>query len=148
MAKVRKIYNTGSNKKIIVVKTVKKSKQKPKEGNQFGSGNSGIQTPTGSKSKPKEILPDIKDLEKEVLKSIIGQDVAVRKIVTAIYRAINFKTVKSNILVIGNSGIRKKKKSRLNLVQFFYLMTQKRQRGKNKRYSTCLLWQCIYYFFR
>lgn len=104
MAKVRKIYNTGSNKKIIVVKTVKKSKQKPKEGNQFGSGNSGIQTPTGSKSKPKEILPDIKNMEKEVLKSIIGQDVAVRKIITAIYRAINFKTVKSNILVIGNSG--------------------------------------------
>lgn len=104
MAKVRKICNTGSNKKIIIVKTVKKSKQKPKEGNQFGSGNSGIQTPNGSKSKPKEILPDIKDLEKEVLKSIIGQDVAVRKIVTAIYRAINFKTVKSNILVIGNSG--------------------------------------------
>lgn len=104
MAKVRKIYNTGSNKKIIVVKTVKKSKQKPKEGNQFGSGNSGIQTPTGSKSKPKEILPDIKDMEKEVLKSIIGQDVAVRKIITAIYRAINFKTVKSNVLIIGNSG--------------------------------------------
>ena len=104
MAKVRKICNTGSNKKIIIVKTVKKSKQKPKEGNQFGSGNSGIQTPNGSKSKPKEILPDIKDLEKEVLKSIIGQDVAVRKIVTAIYRAMNFKTVKSNILVIGNSG--------------------------------------------
>ena len=44
MAKVRKICNTGSNKKIIIVKTVKKSKQKPKEGNQFGSGNSGIQT--------------------------------------------------------------------------------------------------------
>ncbi|MEI3396352.1 MAG: hypothetical protein V8R82_12030 [Clostridia bacterium] len=43
-------------------------------------------------------------MEKEVLKSIIGQDVAVRKIVTAIYRAINFKTVKSDILVIGNSG--------------------------------------------
>ena len=104
MAKVRKICNTGSNKKIIIVKTVKKSKQKPKEGNQFGSGNSGIQTPTGSKSKPKEILPDIKDMEKEVLKSIIGQDVAVRKIITAIYRAINFKTVKSNILVIGYCG--------------------------------------------
>lgn len=34
MAKVRKICNTGSNKKIIIVKTVKKSKQKPKEGNQ------------------------------------------------------------------------------------------------------------------
>ena len=47
------------------MKTVKKSKQKPKEGNQFGSGNSGIQTPTGSKSKPKEILPDIKDMEKK-----------------------------------------------------------------------------------
>ena len=88
MAKVRKIYNTGSNKKIIIVKTVKKSKQKPKEGNQFGSGNSGIQTPTGSKSKPKEILPDINDMEKEVLKSIIGQDVAVRKIITAIYLSL------------------------------------------------------------
>ena len=23
---------------------------------------------------------------------------------------------------------------------------KKRQRGKNQRYSTCLLWQCIYYF--
>lgn len=32
------------------------------------------------------------------------------------------------MLVIGNSGIRKKKKSRLNLVQFFYLMTQKKDR--------------------
>lgn len=64
MAKVRKIYNTGSSKKIIIVKTVKKSKQKPKEGNQFGSGNSGIHTPTGSNSKPKEILPDIKDIER------------------------------------------------------------------------------------
>lgn len=86
------------------MKTVKKSKQKPKEGNQFGSGNSGIHTPTGSNSKPKEILPDIKDIEREVLKSIIGQDTAVRKIVTAIYRAINFRTIKSNILVVGNSG--------------------------------------------
>ena len=27
---------------------------------------------------------------------------------------------------VGNGGIRKKKKSRLNLVQFFYLMTQKK----------------------
>lgn len=29
------------------------------------------------------------------------------------------------MLVIGNSGIRKKKKSRLNLVQFFYLRHKK-----------------------
>lgn len=28
----------------------------------------------------------------------------VRQIITAIYRAINFKTIKSNVLVIGNSG--------------------------------------------
>ena len=65
MAKVRKICNTGSNKKNNYCENCKKSKQKPKEGNQFGSGNSGIQTPNGSKSKPKEILPDIKDLEKK-----------------------------------------------------------------------------------
>lgn len=111
MAKVRKIYNTGSNKKIIVVKTVKKSKQKPKEGNQFSSGNSGIQTPTGSKSKPKEILPDIKDMEKEVLKSIIGQDVAVRKIVTAYtqegYYGADVNEMILNLLENANMDIKK-----------------------------------------
>lgn len=41
MAKLR---NTISNKKTITVKL----KQNPKEDDQFGSGNLGIQTPTGS----------------------------------------------------------------------------------------------------
>lgn len=97
MAKLR---NTISNKKTITVKL----KQNPKEDDQFGSGNLGIQTPTGSTSKPKEILPDIMNIEKEVLQSIVGQDIAVKQIITAIYRSINFKTIKSNVLIIGNSG--------------------------------------------
>lgn len=97
MAKLR---NTIRNKKTITVKL----KQNPKEDDQFGSGNLGIQTPTGSTSKPKEILPDIMNIEKEVLQSIVGQDIAVKQIITAIYRSINFKTIKSNVLIIGNSG--------------------------------------------
>lgn len=97
MAKLR---NTISNKKTITVKL----KQNPKEDDQFGSGNLGIQTPNGSTSKPKEILPDIMNIEKEVLQSIVGQDIAVKQIITAIYRSINFKTIKSNVLIIGNSG--------------------------------------------
>lgn len=74
MAKLR---NTISNKKTITVKL----KQNPKEDDQFGSGNLGIQTPTGSTSKPKEILPDIMNIEKEVLQSIVGQDIAVKQII-------------------------------------------------------------------
>ena len=38
------------------------------------------------------------------MQCIIGQDAQVRQIITAIYRAINFKTIKSNVLIIGNSG--------------------------------------------
>lgn len=49
-------------------------------------------------------LPEIKRLERDVLQCIIGQDKQVRQIITAIYRAKNFKTIKSNVLIIGNSG--------------------------------------------
>ena len=35
---------------------------------------------------------------------IIGQDKQVRQIITSIYRAINFKSIKANVLIIGNSG--------------------------------------------
>ncbi len=55
-------------KKNNYCENCKKSKQKPKEGNQFGSGNSGIQTPTGSKSKPKRNTSRHKGHGKEVLK--------------------------------------------------------------------------------
>lgn len=49
-------------------------------------------------------LPDIKAVEKEVLQAIVGQDTQVRQIVTAIYRAICFKTIKANVLIVGSSG--------------------------------------------
>ena len=38
------------------------------------------------------------------MQCIIGQDEQVRRIITAIYRAIKFKSIKTNILVIGSSG--------------------------------------------
>ena len=48
--------------------------------------------------------PDIQKVEKDVLKCIIGQDKQVRQILTSVYRGMNFSTIKSNTLVIGNSG--------------------------------------------
>ena len=44
------------------------------------------------------------EIEREVLKNIVGQDKQVRQIITAIYRARNFRSIKSNVLVIGKSG--------------------------------------------
>lgn len=49
-------------------------------------------------------LPSIQSVEKSVLRSIIGQDEQVRQIITAIYKAIVFKSIKNNILIIGDSG--------------------------------------------
>ena len=46
----------------------------------------------------------IKELEKNVLEYIIGQDKQVKQIITAIYRGIHFKKIKSNTLIIGSSG--------------------------------------------
>lgn len=54
--------------------------------------------------KKRKSIPDIKKVEKDVLECIVGQDEKVRQIITAIYRAIHFRTIKSNLLIIGNSG--------------------------------------------
>lgn len=43
-------------------------------------------------------------LKGKCLKILIGQDKQVRQIITAIYRARNFRSIKSNVLVIGKSG--------------------------------------------
>lgn len=48
--------------------------------------------------------PDIQKVEKDVLKCIIGQDKPVRQILTSVYRGMSFPTIKSNTLIIGNSG--------------------------------------------
>lgn len=49
-------------------------------------------------------LIGLKELENDVLQYIVGQDEQVRRIVTAVYRALVFPSIKSNILIIGNSG--------------------------------------------
>ena len=54
--------------------------------------------------KPEIMPPDMQKVEKDVLKCIIGQDKQVRQLVTSVYRGMNFSTIKSNTLVIGNSG--------------------------------------------
>lgn len=49
-------------------------------------------------------LPRIQEVEESVLKCIIGQNEPVRRIITAIYKAIVFKSIKTNLLIIGDSG--------------------------------------------
>ncbi len=56
------------------------------------------------KSVKRRRLPKIQVLEKKILNCIIGQDMPVRQIITAIYRSKKFKDIKSNVLIIGKSG--------------------------------------------
>lgn len=49
-------------------------------------------------------LPRIQEVEESVLTCIIGQNEPVRRIITAIYKAIVFKSIKTNLLIIGDSG--------------------------------------------
>lgn len=84
-------------------KTRTKSNSKNNQKNDFGSGK-GNSKNNENGYKKKEVLPDIKNIEKNVLRSIIGQDKQVRQIITAIYRTIHFRSIKSNVLIIGNSG--------------------------------------------
>lgn len=104
--KGRRIYNIGETTdkpKTVITSKCAKLKAKPNTGKEFGSGNGRVK---GNESDPKKRkrLPGIKNIERNVLQYIIGQDIQVRQIITAIYRAINFKTIKSNVLVIGSSG--------------------------------------------
>lgn len=52
----------------------------------------------------KKNLPNIQKLEHYVLQSIIGQNKQVRQIITAIYRSREFKSIKTNTLIVGSSG--------------------------------------------
>ena len=49
-------------------------------------------------------IPNITKVENAVLECIKGQNIPVRQILTAVYRAITFQSIKSNILLIGKSG--------------------------------------------
>ncbi len=100
----RKICSVDETQNKNTTVSVKYAKPKTNSStkNQYGSESEG---PKKIKNTTKGInLPDIKNVEKSVLQCIIGQDKQVRQIITAIYRAINFKTIKSNVLIIGNSG--------------------------------------------
>lgn len=90
-------------KKIEKAAKGSKLKVKTSKGNEFGSGM--VNGKNGSNmSKRNKRLPEIKRLERDVLRCIIGQDKQVKQIITAIYRSKTFKTIKSNVLIIGNSG--------------------------------------------
>lgn len=111
--KERKIYcdkdkeNDVTNTNLENTKT--KHKMKTKENKNTGTDFGGGGTPEGTNpqnytKRNVKKLPNIKSVEKSVLRYIIGQDAQVRQILTAIYKAIEFKSIKSNVLIVGNSG--------------------------------------------
>lgn len=81
------------------------AKPKGKDTTDIGSGM-GDNHDNFNLSSINKVLP-IQNLEQKVLQYIIGQDEQVRQVITAIYRSIYFPTIKSNILMIGNSGVGK-----------------------------------------
>lgn len=91
--------------KIMVVKadaTGAKAKPKSEQGTDLGSGNKIAVKPKSVRHR--KSLPSLLNVERDVKQYIIGQDEAVRKIITSIYRARSFKSIKANVLVIGGSG--------------------------------------------
>ena len=58
----------------------------------------------GDLSEKREVLPNIKNLENNILQYIVGQDEPVRQIITSIYRARLFRSIKANILIVGKRG--------------------------------------------
>ena len=108
MAKLKykkRISNSVVKEEQKVADDTKDINVKPKSNSktEYGSGNEEKQRNGGVTLKNRK-FPEIKSVERNVLQSIIGQDKQVRQIITAIYRAINFKTIKSNVLIIGSSG--------------------------------------------
>ena len=57
-----------------------------------------------NRRKNNTFVPSIKTIEKHVYSCIFGQDEPVKQIITSIYRGIVFKSLNSNILIIGGSG--------------------------------------------
>lgn len=100
---VRRIESVEKVDSKNAVDTQKSAKPKSKKVTSFGSGEGETQA-SGKNYQRRKKIPEIQNVEKTVLQSIIGQDNQVRQIITAIYRAINFKSIKSNVLIIGNSG--------------------------------------------
>lgn len=67
--------------------------------------NSQIQLKTGAdKIKNEKSIPLLNELEEEVVQCYVGQDEAIRRIITAIYRSIYLKSIKTRLLIIGNNS--------------------------------------------
>ena len=98
-----RVYNIRDETSTqTTIEPVKKAKNKEKYGILYGSVfNRNIKGYTPPKKKRP---PNIKQLEKDALQSIIGQDKQVKQIITAIYRALYFEQIKANVLIIGKSG--------------------------------------------
>lgn len=112
-------FNVSQQKlaRLTVQDDVSKPKKEPEKGpekmkrfqktkissnGELGSGQEHVKHKI--KARVKDQLPTIQEVERNVLENIIGQDQQVREIITAIYRSITFKSIKSNVLIIGNSG--------------------------------------------
>ena len=89
---------TENSTKNPKAKAKRNKSKRPNAINRFLKENSEGQGSTITK------LPRIQDVEESVLRCIIGQDKSVRQIITAIYKAIVFKQIKTNLLIIGDSG--------------------------------------------
>ena len=88
---------------LMVIQKGGIAKATPKLQRESGSGITE-QTQTGDHKNQKAKIPDIRDIENSVLQAIVGQDEQVRKVITAIYKSMQFKSLKSNILIVGKSG--------------------------------------------
>lgn len=103
--KKRKIYSKGEVTKTenTSISKGQKPKTNKKKNYSYGGGRGSVKGPANLPKK-RNRSPDIKTVERNILQYIIGQDKQVRQILTAIYRAMQLKTIKSNILIIGSSG--------------------------------------------
>lgn len=103
--KKRKIYSKGEVTKTenTSISKGQKPKTNKKKNYSYGGGRGSVKGPANLPKK-RNRSPDIKTVERNILQYIIGQDKQVRQILTAIYRAMQLKTIKSNVLIIGSSG--------------------------------------------
>lgn len=98
-AKTKKANKQTKKKEELKHKTRKKVKKNEEPGSGLEKNSKhGI-----SKPQEKPLIP-IEELDKMVRQYIIGQDTQVRQIISAIYRAKYFTSIKANVLIIGNSG--------------------------------------------
>lgn len=101
-----KNMSKGKKKKVKKEEEPKvKPKKKVKKKEEPGSGrNKDSKKESQNNTTQEEPLIPIDKLERRVKQYIIGQDAQVRQIITAVYRSKVFKSIKANVLIIGNSG--------------------------------------------